>query len=168
MPQRTSFERQGRPWGRRGRLMAAAVLASASLVAAAPAAQAGPTSDQSKTQCLKERGIWFPLDGYEPSPCWQAAGAFLVNIGKGKSGDGIDHLRSDQSERMKYPNYIVVTKDTWKVCDDIEFGFDLCTHEPLGPGKYDLCSLMGARVKGDTKSTKVKFCSMNDVYIQRR
>lgn len=76
-----------------------------------------------KWQCTNTyKGVWLDLQsqGVDHGPCWSTPGAYLVNWGTGKVGDGIDQvpLSVGKSETFDYPNYIIVVSGKWVACND--------------------------------------------------
>lgn len=108
-----------------------------------------------RSSCTKAGGVYYydkNIKGH--GPCWKTSGAYLVNYGKGKTGDGIDQVKSGQSERMNYPDVVIVVSGSWKICKDAAYATDECSktlkrgvHNPCDGGKY--------------------FCQYNSVYIKR-
>jgi hypothetical protein len=82
-----------------------------------------------QTQCKNQGGVWLDLTskGINHGPCWSTPGAYLVNYGTGKVGDGIDQVPltgnnpetgNDKSQKFDYPNYIIVVSGKWTLCGD--------------------------------------------------
>jgi hypothetical protein len=95
-----------------------------------------------KTSCVKGGGVWKDLSSYgvPHGPCWDNPGAYLINWGAGKVGDGIDHVPlkpalnaetgTNQSEKFNYPNFLIAvgpqSTSRWQLCG-ISNGYNTCT-----------------------------------------
>lgn len=95
-----------------------------------------------QSQCTAGGGVWKDLSAYgvPHGPCWNNPGAYLINWGTGKVGDGIDHVPlapamnaetgTNKSEPFNYPNFLIVvgpeSKSRWQLCG-ISNGLNTCT-----------------------------------------
>lgn len=92
-----------------------------------------------QSQCVNTyKGVWKDLRGYgvDHGPCWSNPGAYLINWGNGKVGDGIDHVPltgnnaetgTSLSEKFNYPNFLIVVSGKWQVCGTASTGKTICT-----------------------------------------
>lgn len=84
----------------------------------------GPVSNA--TICKKAGGVWLDIHTkVDHGPCWNDDGAYLVNVGAGKVGDGIDHVpptgnnpstHNAQSEKFNMPDYVIIVSGKWQLC----------------------------------------------------
>lgn len=122
------------------------------------------TPYNTRDKCESALGVWKDLtgNGVDHAPCWISSNAYIVNYGSGKVGDGIDALNYGSSEHMKDPNYMIVVSGSWRVCDDVIGPDNICSRIKT-KGAYNLCDIMKEAIDG----YDVKFCTKNDVFIQR-
>lgn len=109
----------------------------------------------SASACKKAGGVYYKDKGIKGhGPCWKTKGAYIVNYGKGKKGDGIDQVSSGQSQRMNYPDVVIVVSGKWQICKDATAARDDCS-KSLGKGAHNPCD-----------NGKV-FCKLPNVYIKK-
>lgn len=137
-----------------------------------------------KTACVKSGGVWLDLQsqGVSHGPCWSTKGAYLVNYGAGKVGDGVDQLSSGQSEKMNYPNYIIVVSGNWQVCGKTSCSnrSDPFTHTQSAPyvisggreghlkgSAYNLCANDYYWYSASGARSYSKLCTDTGIYIKR-
>lgn len=145
------------------------------------------------TQCKNNGGVWLDLtnNGINHGPCWSTPGAYLVNYGAGKVGDGIDHVPltgnnpetgTANSQVFNYPNYIIVVSGNWAACgpNACTSSSDPYTHKrstpywnPYGGGEsyvyggaYNLCSHDYFWYTRTTRNYS-KLCSDTGIYLKR-